>query len=66
MNQFKRRIKLSRLDDESRLGRSPLSSGRDSNIVAIAGPPEFPREVWEELVKQGRLKKSGSNMYRMP
>lgn len=66
MNQFKRRIKLSRLDDESRLGRSPLSSGGRSNIVAITPPPEFPREVWEELARQGRIKKAGSNMYSMP
>lgn len=66
MNQFKRRMKLNKLDDESRLGRSPLSSGRGSGIVAITPPPEFPNAVWEYLAKQGRLKKAGSNMYSMP
>jgi hypothetical protein len=66
MNQFKRRYKLTRLDDVSRLGRSPLSGGGSSNIVGITPPPEFPHAVWEELVRQGRLKKAGSNMYAMP
>jgi len=66
MNQFKKRIKLNKLDAESRIGRSPLTSGRGSGIVAITPPQEFPHAVWEHLAKQGRLKKSGSNMYHMP
>ena len=66
MNQFKKRIKLNKLDAESRIGRSPLTSGRGSGIVAITPPQEFSHAVWEHLVKQGRLKKSGSNMYHMP
>jgi hypothetical protein len=55
-NAFKKRWKLTRLDYESRIGRGPLSSGSKSAIVGIAAPKEFPRAVWEELVKQGRLK----------
>ena len=66
MNQFKRRVKLNKLDDESRIGRSPLTSGRGSGVVAITPPQEFPAAVWEHLAKQGRLKKAGSNMYSMP
>src|SRR3954471_20821704 len=65
-NAFKKRWKLTRLDYESRIGRSPLSSGKSSQIVGIAGPKEYPRAVWEELVKQGRLKKAGSGLYAMP
>jgi hypothetical protein len=65
-NAFKKRWKLTRLDYESRIGRSPLSSGQSSQIVGIAGPKEYPRAVWEELVKQGRLKKAGSGLYSMP
>jgi hypothetical protein len=65
-NAFKKRWKLTRLDYESRIGRSPLSSGKSSAIVGITAPREFPRAVWEELVKQGRLKNAGSGLYSMP
>jgi hypothetical protein len=65
-NAFKKRWKLTRLDYESRIGRSPLSSGGNSAIVGIAGPREYPKAVWEELVKQGRLKRAGSGLYAMP
>lgn len=63
---FKKRWKLTRLDYESRIGRGPLSSGSRSAIVGIEGPREYPRAVWEELVKQGRLKNAGSGLYAMP
>jgi hypothetical protein len=65
-NAFKKRWKLTRLDYESRIGRGPLSAGSKSAIVGIAAPKEFPRAVWEELVKQGRLKHAGSGLYAMP
>lgn len=65
-NAFKKRWKLTRLDYESRIGRSPLSSGGGSSIVGIAAPREYPKAVWEELVKQGRLKHAGSGLYSMP
>ena len=65
-NAFKKRWKLTRLDYESRIGRGPLSAGSKSSIVGIAGPKEFPRAVWEELVKQGRIKHAGSGLYAMP
>ena len=65
-NAFKKRWKLTRLDYESRIGRGPMSSGQKSAIVGIAAPKEFPRAVWEELVKQGRLKHAGSGLYAMP
>jgi hypothetical protein len=63
---FKKRWKLTRLDYESRIGRGPLSGGSKSAIVGIEGPREFPRAVWEELVRQGRLKHAGSGLYAMP
>jgi hypothetical protein len=65
-NAFKKRWKLTRLDYESRIGRGPLSAGQKSAIVGIAAPKEFSRAVWEELVKQGRLKHAGSGLYAMP
>jgi hypothetical protein len=64
-NAFKKRWKLTRLDYESRIGKSPLS-GSKSAIVGITAPKEFPKAVWEELVKQGRLKRAGSGLYSMP
>jgi hypothetical protein len=65
-NTFKKRWKLTRLDYASRIGKSPLSSGANSAIVGIEAPKEFPRAVWDELVKQGRLKRAGSGLYAMP
>ena len=62
---FKKRWKLTRLDYESRIGKSPLSGSR-SAIVGITAPKEFPKAVWEELAKQGRLKRAGSGLYAMP
>src|SRR4051812_6597904 len=64
-NAFKKRWKLTRLDYESRIGKSPLSGSR-SAIVGITAPKEFPKAVWEELVKQNRLKRAGSGLYAMP
>jgi hypothetical protein len=65
-NAFKKRWKLTRLDYESRIGKSPLSAGAKNTIVGIAAPREFPKAAWEELVKQGRLKHAGSGLYSMP
>jgi hypothetical protein len=60
---FKKRLKLTRLDEESRLGGGPLSSGRGSGIVAISPPNQFPQAVWDELVRQGKLKKMSGGTY---
>jgi hypothetical protein len=65
-NAFKKRWKLTRLDYDSRIGRGPLSAGQKSAIVGIAAPREFPKAVWEELVKQGRLKNAGQGLYALP
>jgi hypothetical protein len=64
-NAFKKRWKLTRLDQESRIGRGPMSSGQKSTIVGIVPPDQFPRAVWEELVKQGRLKRAGQGFYSL-
>jgi DNA-binding NtrC family response regulator len=62
---FKKRLKLARLDEESRIGGSPLSSGRKSHIVGIQPPEDYPPAVWEELVKQGKLKRAGGGTYEL-
>ena len=65
LKAFKKRIKLTCLDDQSRIGVGPLSSGRPSGIVAITPPDQYPEEVWEELARQGRLKRAGSGQYEL-
>ena len=65
MKAFKKRLKLSRLDDESSLGHGPMSSGRASSIVAITPPNQYPKAVWDELVARGRLKYSGQGLYEI-
>jgi hypothetical protein len=65
MRAFKKRLKLTRLDNDSRLGRSPLSgSGRDQ-VIAIQPPNGFTREVWDELVKQGVLRNAGYGLFEL-
>lgn len=66
LKAFKKRLKLSKLDDESSLGRGPLSSGKPSGLVAITPPHQYPRAVWDALVTLGRLKYSGQGMYELP
>jgi hypothetical protein len=62
---FKRRLKLMRLEDESRISGSPLSGGHSSGIVAITPPNQFPPAVWEALVRQGKLKNAGQGTYEL-
>jgi hypothetical protein len=62
---FKKRLKLTRLDDESRLVGGHLSAGRGSAIVAITPPNQFSQAVWDELVRQGKLKNAGHGTYEL-
>ena len=62
---FKKRLKLTQLDAESQLSRNPLSTGRGHGIVAIVPPVDFPQAVWDELVRQNKLKKAGHGMYEL-
>jgi len=41
-----------------------MTGGGQSGIVAITPPNQYPPAVWEELVKQGRLKRSGQGQYQ--
>ena len=64
MKAFKKRLKLTALDDDSRLGRGALSSG-PKGVFAIKPPSQFPQEVWDELCRQGRLRDSGHGLYEL-
>ncbi len=62
---FKKRLKLARLDEESKLGRAPLTGGERSGLTAITPPYGFPPEVWEELARRGRLRHAGHGLYEL-
>jgi hypothetical protein len=62
---FRKRLKLTRLDAESTISGGPLSSGRGSGIVAITPPGQFSQAVWDELVRQGKLKRAGGGTYEL-
>ena len=64
LKAFKKRIKLTQLDQDSRVGKSPLTSGR-STILSISPPNQYPTEVWDALVAQGKLKYAGQGMYEL-
>ena len=65
LKAFRKRLRLTQLDDESRLGVGPMSGGRGSGIVAVTPPNQFPKAVWEELARQGKLKPAGHGMYEL-
>ena len=62
---FKKRLKLTQLDDASRIGRGPMSAGQGSSIAGITPPDQYPTAVWEALVTQGKLKRAGHGMYSL-
>lgn len=65
LKAFKKRLKLTCLDDQSRLGVGPMSGGRSSSIVAITPPDQYPPAVWEELARQGKLRRAGGGLYEL-
>ncbi len=62
LKAFKKRLKLARLDEESGLSRG---GGKKSAIAGIQPPAGHPPEVWEELVKAGKLKREYIGMYSL-
>ncbi len=65
LRAFRKRLKVMRLADESKLGGRQLSGGRKSEIDAIIPPTDFPAEIWRELAKSGRLKNTGQGFYSL-
>ena len=65
LKAFKKRLKLTRLDDESSLGHGPMSSGTRDKVMSIQPPLGFGREVWEELVEKGFLRRDGKGFYEL-
>jgi hypothetical protein len=65
LKAFKKRLKLTKLDDDSRIGHGPLSGTGKMNVVAIQPPSGFGREIWEELAEKGYLKRDTSGFYEL-
>jgi hypothetical protein len=65
MKAFKKRLKLTKLDDESRLGHGPMSGGNKTQVVSIQAPAGFGKEIWEELADLGFLKRDGIGFYQI-
>ena len=63
MRAFKKRLKLVRLNDESRLGGRYTSGGRTSKVDAIEPPEGFDHAIWKVLVRDGQLKDTGGGFY---
>jgi len=63
LRAFRKRFSLAVLDEESKLGRNPLTKGAKSTIAGIIPPREWPEAVWQELVRQGKLRYLGRGFY---
>ena len=64
LKAFKKRLKLTRLDHESKMGYGPTSTGR-SPIVGIMPPSQFPQSIWNLLAQQGKIKHVGEGVYEL-
>lgn len=62
---FRKKLKVTRLDAESGLNYGPTTGGKKFDIVAITPPQQFGKAVWDELVKQGKLKHAGQGTYEL-
>ena len=65
MKAFRKRLKLARLDEDSKLGHDPLSKGQKSTISGVKPPEQYPKEVWDHLVEIGRLRDIGHGIYEV-
>ncbi len=64
LNAFKKRLKLTILDQESKLGaHKPMTGGHKSTGIGIMPPNQFPRAVWIELARQGKIKDMGGGFF---
>lgn len=67
LHAFKKRLKLTKLDQESKLGaHRPMTSGKKSDVMGIVPPRDFPPAVWAELARTKQLKDMGGGFYSLP
>ena len=66
LQAFRKRLSLTVLDEESKISsHSPLSKGAGASVAAIVPPREWPESVWQELVRQGKLRYIGHGFYEV-
>lgn len=65
LKAFKKRLKLTRLDDDSKIGHGPMSGGQKDKVMSIQPPSGFGRQVWEDLADAGHLKRDGIGFYEL-
>ena len=65
LKAFKKRLKVMRLDEESKLGHSPLTGAGQEKIVAIRPPIGFGAAIWEELADKGFLRRDTAGFYEL-
>lgn len=63
---FRKRLKLARLDQESRIGGGAFSKGERSGITGVEPPNSYPPDVWAELVRVGRLIDADQRILELP
>ncbi len=66
LKAFRKSLKVTRLDAESSIGGGPMSSGRQSSILGLRPPERYPRTVWDELARQGRLVAGKHGLFELP
>ena len=65
LKAFKKRLKVTRLDDESTVGGGAMSGGKTSSIVGVRLPDGFRPEVWAALEAKGRIRRIGPHQYEL-
>ncbi len=64
LKAFKKKIKHAQLEEDSKLGRSPLS-GTKARILSVQPPTGHGREIWRELAEKGHLIHDGGGFYSL-
>ena len=65
LKAFRKRLKLTRQDDESSVSPDPLSKGEASSILGVRPPEQYPQEVWDMLIAQGKLRAGGHGVLEL-
>jgi hypothetical protein len=65
MKAFRKRLKIERLDEESRIGGA-FSKGQRSGLLGVQPPDSYGLDVWEQLVRAGRLIDGGGGVLELP
>ncbi|MBL8763882.1 MAG: hypothetical protein JNM07_06405 [Phycisphaerae bacterium] len=65
LKAFRKRLKVTQLDQESKIGHGPFSKGAGGGAFAIQPPSGYPRTVWDELARQGKIKHTGGGLYTL-